>query len=515
MPLLIRVLIVEDSEDDTALLVRELRRGGYEVTFERVATPGAMNTAIAGKEWDIVICDYSMPHFSGLDALNLLRARSSEVPFIFVSGTIGEETAVAALRQGAQDYLMKNNLKRLLPAIRREVTAAQRRREQKLHVQQLEKFEAIGRLAGGIAHDFNNALTVIIGWSELGYEEAHRSNLPVPQERFRAIRDEAQRSAGLTAQLLAFARKIVLQPRDFDLNELVTETTGLLRSAIGDRIELRTTLAPILRSIRADATQIRQVIVNLGLNARDAMPQGGCLAIETKDVEVGEDLCKAHGYGQPGSYVLLAVSDTGIGMDSATLDRIFEPFFTTKEKGRGTGLGLSTVYGIVKQHDGFVNVRSEPGQGTTFRVYIPASLGAPEAFHVPAVVSGQGGSETILVAEDHAALRELACKTLEARGYEVILATNGAEAVRAFEASWDKIQLVVLDVSMPLLNGLEAYSQMCLMNPSLPAIFTTGHTSESASLGHHIEKGAVFLQKPYDPQSLGRAVRSRLDREDR
>ncbi len=509
----LRVLIVEDSQDDTALLVRELRRGGYEPTFERIDTPTAMSAAVDSRQWDLVICDYSMPQFSGIDALRLLRNKGSEAPFIFLSGTIGEETAIAALKQGAQDYVMKDNLKRLLPAIQRELREAEQRRERKRleqQVQELRKFEAIGRLAGGIAHDFNNALGVIIGWAQLGYDDVPATS-PL-RENFERIRDQAQHSAGLTRQLLAFARRQVLQPRSLNLNGLVSETTGLLNTAIGEQTELKLALAPDLQMTMADPTQIEQVLMNLCLNARDAMPQGGRIVIETQNVEIGEDFRRTHSRGQPGRYVLLSVSDTGVGMDAATLDRIFEPFFTTKEMGRGTGLGLATVYGVVKQHGGFMNVYSEPGQGTTFQVYLPASSGLPGAIELATSEDAQkGGTETILVAEDHDGLRELVRTTLASQGYGVILASNGQEAVRMFKANSEEIRLVVLDVVMPFLSGPEAHSQMCAVRPDLPVIFMTGHTAELASLNSKFQEGAILLQKPCTPQTLNRTVRSTLD----
>src|SRR6266849_2059892 len=275
-----------------------------------------------------------MPHFSGTEALKILRAKDLEVPFIFLSGTIGEEIAVASLKQGAQDYIMKDNLKRLLPAIQRELHDREQRRERRRlerQVQELRKFEAIGRLAGGIAHDFNNGLGVILGWAQLGYDTLP-ANHPV-RENPERIRDQAQRSAGLTAQLLAFAGRHVLQPRNVDLNALVSEMTGLLKTALGAQTEVQINLTPDLRVTSADRTQIEQVLMNLCLNARDAMPQGGRIVIETSNVEIGEDFCQTHSYGHPGRYVLLSVSDAGVGMDAATLDRIFEPLFTTKEMG--------------------------------------------------------------------------------------------------------------------------------------------------------------------------------------
>ncbi len=508
----LRVLMVEDSEDDAALLGRELRRGGYEVTLQRVDSSAGMSAAIEREKWDLVICDYSMPHFSGTDALRLLRAKDSEVPFIFVSGTIGEDTAVDALKLGAQDYLMKDNLKRLVPAIQRELREVEQRRERKrleTEVQRLQKFEAIGRVAGGVAHDFNNALGVILGWAQMAHDEAPAGS-PL-QEKLQTILDQTLRTAGLTSQLLAFARRQILQPRDIDLNDLVSDTASLLQGVIGEQIEIKVSLTPDPRVIRADATQIEQVLMNLCLNARDAMPQGGRLLIQTQDVEISDDFNRVHSYAAPGRYGLLAVSDTGVGMDAATLDRIFEPFFTSKETGRGTGLGLATVYGIVKQHGGFVNVYSELEQGTIFRVYLPASSGVPETRASVTSEKVVGGTETILVAEDYEALRSLARQTLVSHGYRAILASNGLEAVRLFEANSKDIGLVLLDVVMPVLSGPDAYLQMCAIRPNLPVIFTTGYPAESASLNSQIEEGAVFLQKPYAPQTLARAVRRTLD----
>src|SRR6266481_1624712 len=324
----LRVLFIEDSEDDTALLVRELKRAGYETDYKRVDTPNSLKAVLAAGEWDLVISDFSMPLFSGTDALKLVRTMGSDAPFIFVSGTMGEETAVAALKEGAQDYLVKTNLKRLVPAVQRELREAEERRERKRleqHVQQLQRFEAIGRLAGGVAHDFNNIIGAILGWAEMGFEEAEPNTRL--RERFQRIREQSQRAAKLTSQLLAFGRIQILQPRKVNLNVLVQEEMNLLRRVIGDDIEVRVLAAQDLRVTLADPTQVEQVIMNLCLNARDAMAGGGQLLIETQNVEIGEEYCSHHAYGRPGSYVLLSVSDTGRGMDAATIQRIFEPFF--------------------------------------------------------------------------------------------------------------------------------------------------------------------------------------------
>jgi len=509
----LRVLMIEDSEDDAALLLHALTKGGYEVQSARVETPATLESALATQTWDVVVSDYAMPHFSGPDALRLLRSRDSDLPFLFVSGTIGEETAVAALQDGAQDYLMKGNLKRLVPAIQRALRACEDRRKRELmeaKVQQLQKFEAIGKLAGGIAHDFNNVIGAILAWAEVGCEEAAEGSRL--RERFQKIRDQAEWGGRLTSQLLAFSRRQVLQPRKLDLNALVLEGTSLLRLVIGEQIEVRIVSAPNLPVVLADPGQIEQVLMNLCLNARDAMPEGGRLIIETQFVEVGEEYSRLHSYAQPGNYVLLVVSDTGVGMDAATAARVFEPFFTTKEAGKGTGLGLATVYGIVKQHDGFIHLYSEPGKGTTFRVYLPAGSGAAEPRAPKRDEQIPKGSETILLAEDNEGLREAAIEMLERLGYHVVVATNGREAVHLFKASPEQFDLIVLDIVMPGLSGPSAFSQMLEVRSDLRVVFSSGYTAEVGSLNSLLQQGASILQKPYSLKSLGQAVRGALDR---
>jgi len=374
---------------------------------------------------------------------------------------------------------------------------------------QLQKFEAIGRLAGGIAHDFNNVIGAVLGWAQIGFAEAPEGSRL--RSHFKKIRDQAVGAAGLTRQLLAFARRQILEPRNINLNQTIAEVVSLLEKILGAQIEVKTVQARDLMPAFADATQVEQVLMNLCLNARDAMPQGGSLLIETQNAQVDEEYCRLRAYARPGRYVLLSVSDTGVGMDAATLERIFEPFFTTKEAGSGTGLGLAMVYGIVKQHGGFVQVYSEPGHGTTFRVYFPAGAGVAEEQKKSEPDQVQGGAETILVVEDHEGMRTMAQEALSGLGYDVLLASDGEEAVRMFEAECDRVALVVLDVVMPKLNGPKAYVQMSARKPGLPAIFTTGYSAEMGMLSSMLERGAVILQKPYNPASLGRKVREVLD----
>jgi len=512
VPTSLRVLFIEDSEDDAALQVRLLRQAGYDVAYTRVQSADELKTALE-RPWDIVISDYSMPHFSGTEALKVVREKGVDIPFIFVSGTIGEEAAVAALKVGAQDYLMKLNLGRLIPAVQRELRESDERRQRKRleeQVHQLQRFEAIGRLAGGVAHDFNNVIGAIMGWAEIGANAAYPGG--DLQDKFLKIRSQADRASGLTRQLLAFARRQTLQPCNTNLNELAKETLSLLRNVIGERIEIQLQLAQDLSVIWADPGQIEQVLMNLSLNARDAMPDGGRLRVETQNVWVGEDYQRAHPYALPGNYVLLRVLDTGVGMDAETLTHIFEPFFTTKEIGHGTGLGLATVYGIVKQHKGFVDVDSTPGQGTAFRVYLPLGNGPAEISEKPAFFTMRGGSECILIAEDNDDLRDAAQEILQSLGYRVIAAKDGEEAVRIFEQQSEAIDLVFLDVVMPKLNGTDAYLRMVTRKPGLPVLFTTGYASEVSLVPITTREKAKVLQKPYGSQYLAQKLREKLDK---
>ncbi len=410
----LRTLIVEDSENDCLLLLGTLRRGGYAVDHKRVDTAAALQSSL-DDPWDIIISDFSMPGFRGTDALSIVRERGLDVPFIFLSGTIGEEMAVSAMKAGAQDYVIKGNVARLLPAIERELREADARREKKQvehRVRQLEKFEALGKLAGGVAHDFNNVIGAIMGWAEIGADRAAEGSQD--GKLFRKIGDQARRAAGLTRQLLAYARRQILEPKNINLNQIVKETTALLEKVIGEQIEVKMALAGDLRVTRADPAQIEQVLMNLCFNARDAMPAGGQLLIETRNLDLDEKYCSRHADARPGRWVQLSVSDTGVGMDTSTLERIFEPFFTTKEVGKGTGLGLATVFGITKQHGGFIEVYSEVGTGTAFHVHLPVSEGEADSLRAADDTPARGGNELILIAEDHDGMRDMAEQTRHA-----------------------------------------------------------------------------------------------------
>ncbi|MGH9698972.1 MAG: response regulator [Candidatus Acidiferrales bacterium] len=376
---------------------------------------------------------------------------------------------------------------------------------------QAQKFEAIGQLAGGIAHDFNNMIGAILGWTEMGIDETPADSRL--HRHFEKILQQSHRAAALTRQLLAFARRQILEPRNMDLNQTVKETLSLLEKVLGSHIEIKTHLDEQLSNVRADPTQVDQVLMNLCINARDAMPQGGSLIIETQNVEFDEEYCFSQPYARPGHFVMLAVSDTGTGMDAATIDRIFEPFFTTKELGKGTGLGLATVYGIVRQHGGFVHVYSEINVGSTFRIYLPVSREAADLLS-PVVEAGsiRGGSETILVAEDHEGLGELARETLEGMGYQVVMARDGEQAVTEFLAHKDSIDLLLFDVVLPKLGGPEAHSRISAVSPGIPVLFVTGYSSDVALRNRVQQEGLPVLQKPYSPRDLARRVRETLDK---
>jgi len=508
----LRVLLIEDSEDDALLLVRELRRGGYDVTHQRVDSAAALHSALDAGTWDLVMSDHSMPGFSGTQALQLLRSRNVELPFIFVSGTIGEEMAVSALKSGAQDYLLKGNLRRLLSAVDRTLQEADGRRERRrleTQVNQLRRFEAIGRLAGGIAHDFNNVLGSILGWAELGQADlpdGHRA-----RQRFDKIRAQADRAAALTRQLLAFARRQVLEPQNLDINSLVSESVSLMGKVLGEHVEIELRLTEGLEPAWADASQVEQIVMNLCINARDAMPQGGTLSISTQMAEVKPGAEEFRSYFRPGRYIKLTIADTGTGMDAQTLEHIFEPFFTTKEVGKGTGLGLATVYGIVKQHNGIIDVESELGSGSRFHVYLPVGTGVMEAREKKSSAPACRGSETVLVAEDNDDLREAAREMIEALGYRVLLAHDGEEAVQLFADNSSNVDIVLLDIVMPRLHGPDAYQRILAIKPGVPAIFSTGYAGEADSIAASSQGGASVLQKPFSTIALGQKIREVLD----
>ncbi len=507
----LQVLVVEDSENDSHLAIRELERAGYEVTHLRVDSEASMSAALDACRWDVVISDYNVPGFNGTEALTLVRKTQSELPFIFVSGSIGEETAVAAMRAGANDYVMKGNLNRLAPAIERELRDARARSERKSLEEQLrqaQKMEAVGRLAGGVAHDFNNILTAILGYSQM-----IQGQLGAGHELLREVCEvekAAQRAAALTRQLLAFSRRQVLQPRVLDLNAVVQGIDSMLKRLLGADVPLLMEYGEGLWRIKADAGQIEQVLMNLVVNARDAMPQGGKLTIRTQNVELGEG---TEGL-EPGSYVTLAVIDTGTGMDEATQAQIFEPFFTTKESGRGTGLGLSTVHGIVKQSGGNIVVESAPGQGSTFTVYLPRVDAAPEAKRSTLREDpSPGGSETIMVVEDDQLVRNVVGDSLRVNGYKVVEVTDRTQALvvaETYARSNLSVDLLLSDVVTPGLTPGELSERIRAIFPKIKILYMSGYNEHGSSYEEILKDGTAFLQKPFTVTALLAKIREVL-----
>jgi signal transduction histidine kinase/CheY-like chemotaxis protein len=398
--------------------------------------------------------------------------------------------------------------------LQREMEIRKRAQEElqrkEVELRQAQKMEAIGRLAGGIAHDFNNLLTAILGYGnllELKMEPGDPSRGDVEE-----ILNAGKRATDLTRQLLAFSRRQVLVPKVLDLNAVVFDVVKILKRLIGEHIELVTRVQPGLGRVMADPSQVEQVIMNLAINARDAMSKGGTLTIETQDVYLDESYPQIHPEVLPGPYVMLTVSDTGAGMDPETQAMIFEPFFTTKERGKGTGLGLSTVYGIVRQSDGYIRVYSEPGRGSTFKVYLPRADKGAET-HKSAIIADapKGGSESILVVEDEAPVRKLLCNVLRTRGYKVAEAGNGAEALETKQKTPAPIQLLITDLVMPGIGGRELAEQMTGAQPGLKVLYVSGYTEDAVMRKGELGVGSAFLSKPFTPETLLRQVRTLLD----
>jgi hypothetical protein len=616
----LRMLLVEDSESDAALIVRLLEKSGYDVHSERVENPGEMQAALGRHAWDVIIADHQMGPFNAPHALRLARETGQDIPFIIVSGGIGEELAVTLMKSGAHDYVNKDNLARLVPAVTREIREARSRREraqaeerlalaiqatqlgtfdfspqtgtliwseltrrhfglsagaqvsydtflQGLHpddrervnalvqnlwkpasdghyaveyrtigiedgvtrwvsswgraffdpqgrpsrfvgvtrditdrkkleeqFRQSQKLESIGRLAGGVAHDFNNLLTVINGYSDYLLERLDA------RDPFHAavseINKAGARAAELTRQLLAFSRKQVFDPKPLSLNKLVAESRNMLARLIGEDIELVTNLTPDLAHVLADAGQIHQVLMNLVVNARDAMHEGGRLTIETRN---------------NGEYALLIVADTGIGMDEETRKRLFEPFFTTKREGVGTGLGLATVYGIVKQCGGWIDLITAPGQGARFTIGLPRTDAGVSATHGASQRGPQPASETVLLVEDQDEVRNLAATLLRSKGYRILEARNGTQALLIAEHHTGPIHLMLTDVVMPGINGKELADQVQPLRPDMRVLFMSGYADNVIANRGALGAGMDYIDKPFTPEQLAGKVRALLD----
>ncbi len=641
----VRLLLVEDNADDAEFILAELRRRGRHALAHRVDCLAGVREAFAAESWDCVLSDFTLPTCNGLDVLRIVREHDADVPVLFVSGSIGEDVAMAAMRAGAHDYILKDNLTRLGPAVARELRdAAERRhhRETARTLQQVEtrlrrvfesgmigmvfwrtdgtvldaneeflrltgysaqdlreglinwrtilppqlvwqlsprrttdtpgttsvpaeveiltkqrarryvliasttldvaaqeggsfvldmteastdrdarrgledqlrqaqKMELVARLAGGVAHDFNNLLAVVILSADLAREESPATTHGLLDD----ITQAAVSGAALTRQLLALGRRQELILNRVDVNHLVRGQESLIRRLGGERVAVTLDLDPELGHVAVDSTQLEQVLLNLCVNARDAMPDGGLLTVHTAKVELTESVHALHGTIPPDAYATITVADTGVGMDRTTLTRIFEPFFTTKGEGKGSGLGLAVVHGILSQSHGHVAVFSEPGVGTTFRVYLPLMRGdvaratAATVMEVPRALPG----ERVLIAEDEATLRRAAMRALQRNGYTVLAAADAAEALALTDLHDGPIHLLISDVVMPGLSGPQLYEQLRQARPALRVLYASGYLPDHVSRQNSMALEGRFLAKPFTMAALARKVREVLDR---
>ena len=515
MPKRLKILILEENPADADLLVRELHRAELDFETEVVSSEAAYLERLKPGV-DLILSDHSMPQFSGLRALELLKARPElKIPFIIVSGTIGEEMAVSAIQQGASDYLLKDRTARLGPAVRRALEVVEEQAERKrLEARFIEaqKMEVVGQLAGGVAHDFNNVLAVIMGYSDLIKQDLDADH---PLQKFvDEVQQAAQRATGLTQQLLIFSRKQTVQAVELNLNDVIGGMRKMLQQLINENIEMTLECTENIGTIKADSGYVWQVVMNLVVNARDAMPDGGKLSISTRAATLDEACAQGRHGVAPGPYVVLSVTDTGVGMTDEVKARVFEAFFTTKAAGKGTGLGLVTCQTIVRQSGGHIDITTELGKGTTFDVYFPQLAQAPQP--VPAAARKTGplrlGTETILVVEDEPSLRHLAQTVLTSKGYQVLAAANGQEALRvASEHSGSPLRLVIADVVMPQMGGKVMAEWLKTSFPQVKILFTSGYTGDAITRHGVLDTGVEFLPKPYTPATLLRKVRELLD----
>jgi two-component system, cell cycle sensor histidine kinase and response regulator CckA len=520
MPGILNILMLEDNPLDTELAIKTLEKAGFVCRWDRVETREELISCLDAGKYDLILSDYNLPNFDGLSALKVFMERKLDIPFILISGAIGEETAIESLKSGATDYVLKDHLSRLVPVVKRallekeELGLRKQAEKEKAALQeqlrQSQKMEAIGQLAGGIAHDFNNLLTVIQGYSEIALLSLKQTD-PLRDTILR-INEAGIKAGNLTQQLLAFSRRQVLEMKVVDLNETIRELNNMLRRVIGEDIELITMLEKDLWYTKVDPRQIDQVIINLAVNARDAMPTGGRLTIETANVNVDKSYTDVHADILPGPHVMLSVSDTGTGIPPEIKNRIFEPFFTTKERGKGTGLGLSTIYGIINQCGGSISVYSKSGQGATFNIYLPqvaeASIVLKKGTNQ---IKSPRGNETILVVEDDAAAKRLTVEILNMQGYLVLEASNGTEALKIARTYEKNIQLVLTDVVMPQMSGKEMIDRLRILRANIKALFMSGYTNNA--IVHHgvLDKGLFYIQKPFTVDGLSKKIREVLD----
>jgi two-component system, cell cycle sensor histidine kinase and response regulator CckA len=510
----VSILLIDDDPQAEALIDMALLDAHFERRIEVVTTAAAGLARIRSDEHDIYVVDHRLPDGTGLDLIHEAKLAGSTKPFILMTGYGSGALDEAALREGAADYVEKHlvgaHLERSIRYSLRNWQAGRALVEREEQLRQSQKMEAIGRLAGGVAHDFNNLLTAIIGYTDMIGE---REDLDDSTAReVREIRKAADRGAALTRQLLAFSRKQFLNPTVINVNESVVGLLHMLPRLIGDHIHTDARLGTGLGFVKADASQIEQVIVNLVLNARDAMPSGGDVTIETSNVELTDERLEAENVPlPPGPYVMLAIIDTGVGMDESTRMHAFEPFFTTKAKGKGTGLGLATVYGIVDQSGGAIAMDTAPGRGTAVRIYLPVTTELPERERAQITPVATEGTETLLLVEDNDAIREISARALRRRGYTVYESRNAEEAIEWTAKSSSKADMLITDVVMPGLSGPNLAARLMQQNPRLRVLYMSGYTDDATEVHGTFWGGVPLLQKPFTPAQLAERVRMALD----
>ncbi|PYT27012.1 MAG: hypothetical protein DMG57_19790 [Acidobacteria bacterium] len=509
----LNVLIIEDSEDDTDLLLLELKRGGFEPSYRRVETGAGLVDALEYQKWDVVLSDYSMPRFTVGEALTILHQRKLDIPFLVVSATIVDEQAVAAMKAGAHDFVMKDRLARLAPAIRREIKECEVRRERRSleeQIRQSQRLESLGLLAGGVAHDFNNLLTGILGNASLALDVLD------PPEPARSMLENiihaGERAADLTRQLLAYAGKGRFFIRPVNVSSLVRDISDLMRTSVPRKVDFELTLEDDLPPVEADSTQVQQLVMNLVLNAGEAIgEQSGTVEINTRLEEIqtnGGRKPDVPAEMKPGRYVCIEVRDSGCGMDDATRSQIFDPFFSTKFTGRG--LGLAAALGIVKSHNGHITVESATGRGSKFRVYLPVTQSGAITHQdldhgtSPRNLTGTG---TILIIDDEEVVRTTARSALERYGYKVHETKNGADGVELFGKLQNEISLVLLDLTMPGMSGEETYEHLKKIRADVPVVVSSGYDEMEASRRFAGKGVSGFLKKPYTAELLAERIR--------
>jgi two-component system cell cycle sensor histidine kinase/response regulator CckA len=505
-----KILHLEDNLRDAELIQIEHLEKLPDCRINVVSTEEDFVAQLADQP-DLILSDFNMPRFNGLEALRLAREKAPEIPFIFLSGTIGEERAIEALRAGASDYVIKDRPKRLLPAIQRALKDAQLARERRAAEEQMhrvQRLENIGLLAAGIAHDFNNVLApVLMGIPLLRMNTSD----PSDQKILANIESSAKRGAGLVQQIMGFAQGISGEPQLIQPRHLISELVGILEQTMPKNIRVEARFVRELWPIRTNPTQLHQILLNLCVNARDAMPQGGVLTLRADNHTLDAMGAAAISGARPGDYLLIEVSDTGTGIPPAILKKIWDPFFTTKGAGKGTGLGLATVQGLVQSHQGVITLETQPGRGTTFRILLPAVPGAEggsKATGLEGIPRGRG--ELVLVVDDDTSVRETTSAALRGHGYRTLVAADGTEALGLFAPRSLEVRAVVTDLDMPNLDGMALTKVVLNLNPSVRIILVSGSTDIHDSRWQVPPNGA-FLPKPCSGEALLRTLHGLLN----